>query len=88
MRRRSLLQTMAGVLAAPAIVRADGVKLLRHIPEADLAVLDPVWTTANVTRNHAFMIFDTLYGFDESYNVQPQMIEADQLPVSDLHGGE
>lgn len=73
MRRRAVLQAGLGMLAAPAL--AQGAKVLRVIPEADLAILDPVWTTATVTRDHAFMVFDTLYGFDADYNVQPQMVE-------------
>jgi peptide/nickel transport system substrate-binding protein len=80
MQRRTILKAaVAASLAAPRIARADGPRVLRHIPEADLAVLDPVWTTANVTRNHAFMVFDTLYGADASFNVQPQMVGAQQV---------
>ena len=73
MKRRTLLQSGLGLLAAPAL--AQPAKVLRIIPEADLAILDPVWTTATVTRDHAFMVFDTLYGFDADYNVHPQMVE-------------
>ena len=36
--------------------------------------LDPIWTTAYVTRNHGFMIFDTLYGIDNSFTARPQMV--------------
>ena len=73
--RRLLLQaTRAGLLAAPAIVRAAADTTLRVIPQADLAVLDPVWTSAYVTRNHGFMVFDTLYGQDSSFRPQPQMV--------------
>lgn len=78
MRRREFLigsAAAAGSLAAPAIVRAQGAKLLKFIPQADLAVLDPVWTTAYVTRNHAAMVFDTLYGQDSSFRTSPQMVE-------------
>ena len=75
MRRRTVLAGAAASLMAPALVRAEASRTLRFIPEADLAVLDPVWTTANVTRNHAYMVFDTLYGMDEGFNVQPQMVE-------------
>jgi peptide/nickel transport system substrate-binding protein len=77
MKRRSVLQAGLGLLAAPAL--AQGRRVLRVIPETDLAILDPVWTTATVTRDHAFMVFDTLYGFDESYNVQPQMVEGHSI---------
>ena len=51
-------------LALPAVARAQAASVLKFIPQADLAVTDPVWTTADVTRNHAFMVYDTLYGLD------------------------
>ncbi len=72
--RRALLGTAAATLASPAIVRAAGQTTLKLIPQADLAVLDPVWTSAYVTRNHAFMVFDTLYGQDSAFKAQPQMV--------------
>ena len=36
-------------------------KVFRFVPHANLAVLDPIWTTAYVTRNHGYMIYDTLF---------------------------
>jgi peptide/nickel transport system substrate-binding protein len=45
------------------------------VPHADLASLDPVWTTADVTRNFALAVYDTLYGYDAEFNAQPQMVE-------------
>jgi peptide/nickel transport system substrate-binding protein len=78
MKRREILKSMpagAIALAAPRIASAAAnAPTLRFVPQADLAVLDPVFTTAYVTRNHAFMVFDTLYGIDESFNPQPQML--------------
>ena len=74
MRRRDLLKLTAGALAAPAIVRAESGKTLRLIPQSDLAVLDPVWTSAYVTRNHAMMVFDTLFGVDDGFKARPQMV--------------
>ncbi len=71
MRRRTLL---AASLAVPAIARAQGSRLLRFIPQADLSTLDPHWNTAYVTRNHGFMVFDTLYGQDANYQPHPQMV--------------
>ena len=64
---------MAAALAAPRIVRAEGVSTLRFVPAADLAVLDPIVTSAYVTRNHAFLVYDTLYGLDAALRPQPQM---------------
>ena len=68
MRRRSFLAT-AAALAAPRIGRPAEASVLRFIPQSDLAVLDPIWTAAYVTRNHAMMVFDTLYGTDSAFRV-------------------
>jgi len=82
MQRRTFLATAAAGLASPAI--AQPARVLRFIPQADLSTLDPHWNTAYVTRNHGFMVFDTLYGMDSAYRATPQMLsghttEADGL---------
>jgi peptide/nickel transport system substrate-binding protein len=75
MKRRTFLATSAAAaaspLASPAI--AQKAQLLRMVPQANLTSLDPIWTTANITRNHAFMIYDTLYGLDSNLEPKPQM---------------
>jgi len=77
MRRRDFVAGAAAgaatSLAAPRIGAAQGTAVLKFIPQADLVVLDPIWTTATVTRNHAFLVFDTLYGHDAAFKAQPQM---------------
>src|SRR5687767_2981897 len=77
MKRRSLLKaaiaTAAAPLAAPAL--AQGVPTLRFIPQANLTALDPVWTTATVTFNHAYYVFDVLYATDSKGAHRPQMAE-------------
>jgi peptide/nickel transport system substrate-binding protein len=78
MLRRDVLKTAiagATALAAPAIVQADEVKTITFTPHADLASLDPVWTTADITRNFSLAVYDTLYAYDADFNVQPQMVE-------------
>jgi len=66
--------SIAGLgLAAPSIVAAQGTRVLKFIPHADLTVLDPIWTTAYVTRNHGYLVYDTLFGMDNAYAVSPQM---------------
>jgi peptide/nickel transport system substrate-binding protein len=74
MRRRSLMMGAASALMAPAIARGADRNTLRFIPEGDLAILDPVWTTATVARNHGYLVFDTLYGQDADYVIRPQMV--------------
>lgn len=74
MRRRALLTApIATALAAPRISWADDKKILKFIPQSDATVLDPIWTTAYVTRNHGYMIFDTLFGTDGAFKASPQM---------------
>jgi peptide/nickel transport system substrate-binding protein len=50
-------------------------KVLRVVPHSNLNVLDPIWTTAFMARNHGYMIYDTLFGTDANSKVQPQMVE-------------
>ncbi|AZY51884.1 ABC transporter substrate-binding protein [Bordetella avium] len=50
-------------------------KTLRLVPHADLKVLDPSFTTAYITRNFGYMVYDTLFAMDAKGQVQPQMVE-------------
>ena len=88
MKRRTLITGLgaaaAGSLARPALVRAASATTLRFIPQVDLSFLDPHWTSANVTRNHGFMVFDTLYGIDGSFTAQPQMVEGHTIENDNL----
>lgn len=82
MKRRTLLTGLtAAVLARPAI--AQPAKKIIFVTQANLTSLDPVWTTATVTRNFALMTYETLFGRDQAFNPQPQMIET---PVIDADG--
>jgi peptide/nickel transport system substrate-binding protein len=53
---------------------AQETKVLRVVPQSDLKILDPIWTTAFVTRNHGYAIYDTLFGIDAEGKVRPQMV--------------
>jgi peptide/nickel transport system substrate-binding protein len=75
MRRRQVLAASA-LLCAPALARAAGPRVLRFVPHTELAVLDPLWTNALITRNHALLVFDTLFGQDSAFSIRPQMVEA------------
>ena len=76
MQRRTLVKlTAAAALARPNISRAQGARVLRFIPQSDVTALDPVWTSVYVTRNHAYLVFDTLYGQDDAFQTQPQMVQ-------------
>ena len=75
MKRRDLLKSTAGlgILAAPGIARADKARPIRFVPVAGVSILDPVWSGARPTRDHGYMVFDTLFGIDENLTAQPQM---------------
>ncbi len=75
MQRRTFLAGAAGALALPSIARGQRAHTLRFLPQSDVTVLDPHVSTTYITRNHALMIFDTLYGIDAHYRTQPQMAE-------------
>jgi peptide/nickel transport system substrate-binding protein len=62
-------------LNAPAVHAQKDRQTLRFVAQADLKILDPVWTTAYITRNHAWLVYDTLFGTDENLQVKPQMVD-------------
>lgn len=80
MQRRDLLAAGLAAGAATALPRIAAAqtarnRTLRFVPQANLTSLDPIWTTAYITRNHGLMIFDTLYGTGSDFQPQPQMAE-------------
>lgn len=70
----SLLLAGALMIGAGRLSSAEETKVLRVVPQSDLKILDPIWTTAFVTRNHGYAIYDTLFGVDADGKVQPQMV--------------
>src|SRR5690242_4155709 len=85
MRRRSVLRAglgggVAALLPRFAIGQAADARVLRFVPQANLTVLDPIVTTAAVTANHGWMVWDTLFGVNAAQQAKPQM--ADGYTVS------
>jgi peptide/nickel transport system substrate-binding protein len=72
--RGAIMSAAAALIAFSAPASAE--KVLRIVPHADLKNLDPIWTTAYITRNHGYMVYDTLFAVDENLKVQPQMLES------------
>ncbi|KAF1022924.1 MAG: Glutathione-binding protein GsiB [Paracidovorax wautersii] len=54
---------------------ANPAQTLRIVPATTITVLDPIWTTAYVSRNFGYMVFDTLFGTDAHGKIQPQMVD-------------
>ena len=79
MHRRTLMGAGTAGLFAPSFLRAQAATTLRFTPQQDLVTLDPVTTTAYATRNHGYMVFDTLYGMDSRFQATPQMVEGHRV---------
>ncbi|WP_228747789.1 ABC transporter substrate-binding protein [Bradyrhizobium sp. BR 10289] len=50
-------------------------KVIRAVMHSDLRVLDPLFTTAYITRDHGYMVYDTLLATDSNFQIQPQMAD-------------
>jgi peptide/nickel transport system substrate-binding protein len=74
---------IAGCLA-PTCVAADDRQLLRAVMHSDLKILDPGWTAAYITRNHGYLIYDTLFALDENLEVRPQMVDTWRVSADGL----
>ena len=76
LRQRTWLAGIAACLLVHAPIWAQGTqKVLRIAPHSNLTILDPIWTTAYITRNHGYLIYDTLFGMDAAGKIRPQMVE-------------
>jgi peptide/nickel transport system substrate-binding protein len=85
MQRRHLLAASVIGLALPRLARAqEKAKVMRFVPHADLSVLDPALSSAYITRNHAYLVYDTLFGQDNGLTPQPQMVEGVETSTDGL----
>ena len=79
--RRSVILAMIpaalalGVSSFSIPAQAQQQKTLRFIAQADLKILDPITTTAYITRNHGYMVYDTLFAMDSKFEIKPQMVD-------------
>jgi len=80
MLRRSLI-ALAGAVLLSAPASAQSPKTLRVVMHSDLKIVDPVWTTAYIVRNHGYLIYDQLFALDGNLEIKPQMV--DTWTVSD-----
>ena len=72
--------TLAALLGAVACTPTQGFhdenNVLRVVPASDLSILDPIWTTATISQDHGYMIYDTLFGMNAEGRIQPQMVDS------------
>ena len=68
------LSALALSVALLASSLADA-KTITAVMHSDLRVIDPGITTAYITRDHGYMVYDTLLAQDANFKIQPQMAE-------------
>jgi peptide/nickel transport system substrate-binding protein len=83
LRRMAIRRRHLPFVAAPALLSLesrqamaqDPRRVIRSVPIGDLRALDPIWTTTYLTRNHGYLVWDTLFAMDAQNRPQPQMVE-------------
>ena len=50
-------------------------KTITAVMHSDLRIIDPGFTTAYITRDHGYMVYDTLVATDSNFKIQPQMAD-------------
>ncbi len=73
MRNRTLALVVAAAVAMAGSAQAQTT--VRVVMHSDLKILDPVWTTAYIVRNHGYLIYDVLFAMDGNLQVKPQMVD-------------
>ena len=85
MLRRSLLAAAATMsIAAPALAQPARARVLRFMPQAGLAALDPIFNPTTIVSTHGFCVFDTLYGVDRALRPRPQMAQGHDVSADGL----
>jgi peptide/nickel transport system substrate-binding protein len=74
MRKARTILALIGLLVASA-AGAGAETTLRAVMHSDLKIVDPIWTTAYISRNHGYMIYDTLFAMDAQGEIKPQMVD-------------
>ncbi len=81
----------AAAIGAATLMSAQGVSrpaqaetVLHAVMHSDVKILDPIWTTAYISRNFGYMVWDTLFSLDAKNEVQPQMVDKVDLSADKL----
>jgi peptide/nickel transport system substrate-binding protein len=81
MNRRTTMKLLGCALVGALLVGGGvaSAQTVRAIMHAEVKFLDPHWTTADITRLHGYMVYDTLFALDAKGQPQPQMVDTYQL---------
>ncbi len=76
--------TGAAAMAAGLASAASAQTTLRFVPHAEIKIVDPVWSTGYITRNHGYMVYDQLFGLNGALEPQPQMVASHKVSADGL----
>jgi peptide/nickel transport system substrate-binding protein len=79
-----LLVLAVALAAALPSAPASAQTTLRVVMHSDLKIVDPIWTTAYIVRNHGYMIYDTLFAMDAKGEIRPQMVDKYEVSADKL----
>ena len=71
--KAALCAVALGATALPDEGRAEST--LRIVMSSDLKIVDPVWSSIQISRTHGYLVYDTLFSVDADLKPQPQMLE-------------
>src|SRR6266568_6228910 len=63
---------LSTALISPVLAAGKTITAVMH---SDLRIIDPIFTTAYITRDHGYMVYDTLITTDSNFKIQPQMAD-------------
>ena len=66
---------LVAALGLASAVPASAETVLRVSMHSDLKIIDPIWTTALISADHGYLVYDTLFALDETLTIKPQMID-------------
>lgn len=73
--RAAVLAALFAVAVSTAPTSSEAQSTLRWVPQADLRILDTTWTTAAITRNHGYLVYEPLFSYDSANVPRPQAVE-------------
>jgi peptide/nickel transport system substrate-binding protein len=68
---------------APAAAQSSA-KVLKVVPSADVAELDPTRAANQIGRIYSQMVFDTLYALDQNLSPKPMMVDKESISQDGL----
>jgi peptide/nickel transport system substrate-binding protein len=70
-----LASLLALTLCSAHLTAQAQTKTLKVVAHADVKILDPTFTTAYISRNFGYMVYDTLFAQDSKGVPKPQMVD-------------